>query len=124
MKYRGLFINDEGWALLRGQKKTYDPELGDIGPKTYAKVCELILRMKGNMLSPAMHPSSGAFNKYPENKIVADNYAIVMTSAHCEPLLFNNVTEWDKKTMGDWNYMTNKGMINKVLDKRIQRMDL
>ena len=119
VKYRGLFINDEGWGITPWAKKTYDPELGDIGPKTYAKVCELILRMKGNMLSPAMHPSSGAFNKYPENKIVADNYAIVMTSAHCEPLLFNNVTEWDKKTMGDWNYMTNKGMINKVLDKRI-----
>jgi ferritin len=33
-----------------------------------------------------------------------------MTSAHCEPLLFNNVTEWDKKTMGDWNYIT--GRIN------------
>ena len=119
VKYRGLFINDEGWGITPWAKKTYDPELGDIGPKTYAKVCELILRMKGNMLSPAMHPGSGAFNKYPENKIVADNYAIVMTSAHCEPLLFNNVTEWDKKTMGDWNYMTNKGMINKVLDKRI-----
>lgn len=42
-----------------------------------------------------------------------------MTSSHCEPLLFNNVTEWDKETMGDWNYLTNKDGINKVLDKRI-----
>lgn len=119
VKYRGLFINDEGWGITPWAAKTFDPELGDIGPKTYAKVCELILRMKGNMLSPAMHPGSGAFNKYPENKVVADKYAIVMTSAHCEPLLFNNVTEWDKKTMGDWNYLTNKANINKVLDKRV-----
>ena len=71
------------------------------------------------MLAPAMHPGSGAFNKYPENKMVADSYGIVMTSSHCEPLLFNNVTEWFKDSMGDWNYITNKDGINKVLDKRI-----
>lgn len=119
VKYRGIFINDEGWGITPWAAKTFDPELGDIGPKTYAKVCELILRMKGNMLAPAMHPGSGAFNKYPENKVVADRYGIVMTSSHCEPLLFNNVTEWHKDTMGDWNYMTNEDGINKVLDKRI-----
>lgn len=119
VKYRGIFINDEGWGITPWAAKTFDSELGDIGPKTYAKVCELILRMKGNMLAPAMHPGSGAFNKYPENKVVADSYGIVMTSSHCEPLLFNNVTEWFKETMGDWNYMTNKAGINKVLDRRI-----
>lgn len=119
IKYRGIFINDEGWGITPWAAKTFDPKLGDIGPKTYAKVCELILRMKGNMLAPAMHPSSGAFNKYPENKVVADNFGIVMTSSHCEPLLFNNVTEWHKDKMGEWNYMTNKDGINKILDKRI-----
>lgn len=119
IKYRGIFINDEGWGITPWASKTFDKELGDIGPKTYAKVCELILRLKGNMLAPAMHPSSGAFNKYPENKVVADSYGIVMTTSHCEPLLFNNVTEWHKETMGEWNYLTNKDGINKVLDKRI-----
>lgn len=119
IKYRGIFINDEGWGITPWAAKTFDPELGDIGPKTYARVCELILRMKGNMLAPAMHPGSGAFNKYSENKVVADSYGIVMTSSHCEPLLFNNVTEWNKNTMGEWNYITNKDGINKVLDKRI-----
>lgn len=119
VKYRGIFINDEGWGITPWAAKTFDPKLGDIGPKTYAKICELILRMKGNMLAPAMHPGSGAFNKYPENKMVADSYAIIMTSSHCEPLLFNNVTEWSGETMGDWNYVTNKDGINKILDKRI-----
>lgn len=97
VRYRGIFINDEGWGFGPWAKKTFDKELGAIGPKTYAKVCELILRMKGNMLAPAMHPSSAAFNKYPENKLVADSFGIVMSSSHCEPLLFNNVTEWHKK---------------------------
>jgi len=119
VKYRGIFINDEGWGITPWAAKTFDPELGDIGPKTYAKICELILRMKGNMLAPAMHPGSGAFNKYPDNKVVANSYAIVMTSSHCEPLLFNNVTEWFEDSMGKWNYLTNKDGINKVLDKRI-----
>lgn len=119
VQYRGIFINDEGWGITPWAGKTFDKELGDIGPKTYAKVCELILRMKGNMLAPAMHPSSGAFNKYPENKLVADSYGIIMSSSHCEPLLFNNVTEWDKKTMGEWNYITNKEGINKILDRRV-----
>lgn len=119
VQYRGIFINDEDWGITPWAAKTYDPDLNDIGPKTYAAVCELILRMKGNMLAPAMHAVSGAFNKYPENKTVADKYGIIMTSSHCEPLLFNNVSEWHTDTMGDWNYVTNKDEINKVLEQRV-----
>lgn len=119
VRYRGIFINDEGWGLNPWASKTFDPELNDIGPKTYAKVCELLLRLKANYLSPAMHEVTGAFNKYPDNKLVADSFAIVMGSIHAEPLLFNNATEWDKKTMGEWNYTTNKEGINKVLRKRV-----
>lgn len=119
VQYRGIFINDEGWGITPWASKTFDPQLGDIGPKTYARVCELLLRLKGNMLAPAMHPSSGAFNKYPENKLVADSFAIIMTSSHCEPLLFNNVTEWHKDVNGEWNYITNRQGILDVLDKRV-----
>lgn len=119
VKYRGLFINDEDWGLLRWAKKTFDTKRGNIGPKTYAKVCELILRLKGNYLCPAMHEASTAFNKIPENKLVADSFAIVMGSVHCEPLLFNNASEWDKKTMGEWDYINNKENINKVLKQRV-----
>ena len=102
VRYRGIFINDEGWGITPWAGKTFDTKLGDIGPKTYDKVCEFILRMRGNMLAPAMHPSSGAFNKYPENKKVADSWGIIMSSSHCEPLLFNNVTEWDEEENGAW----------------------
>ena len=119
VKYRGIFINDEDWGLKPWSTKTFEPELGDMGPKTYAKVCELLLRLKANYLWPAMHECTGAFNKYTENKVVADKYAIVMGSSHCEPVLFNNATEWDKKTMGEWNYATNREGVCKVLDKRV-----
>lgn len=120
VKYRGVFINDEDWGLLPWAKHTFDPELGDIGPKTYEKVYELLLRLKANYLAPAMHEASGAFNKYPENKVVADSFGIVMGSVHPEPLLFNNASEWDTETMGEWNYMTNKDKIIEVLDKRVE----
>ena len=118
VKYRGIFINDEGWGIQPWATNTFDKELGNMGPKTYAKVCELILRMKGNMVAPAMHPRTTAFNLIPGNRKIADKYGIVMTSAHCEPLLYNNTTEWDNKINGEWNYLTNKEGILKVLDKR------
>ena len=118
VKYRGIFINDEGWGIQPWATNTFDKELGNMGPKTYAKVCELILRMKGNMMAPAMHPRTTAFNLIPGNRKIADKYGIVMTSAHCEPLLYNNTTEWDNKINGEWNYLTNKEGILKVLDKR------
>ena len=119
VKYRGIFINDEDWGLLRWAKNTFEKERGNIGPKTYAKVCELLLRLKANYLCPAMHEASTAFNKIPENKLVADSFAIVMGSVHCEPLLFNNASEWDKKTMGEWDYVNNKGTLNRVSQKTL-----
>ena len=120
VKYRGLFINDEDWGLLPWARHTFDPERGNIGPKTYAKVCELLLRLKANYLCPAMHEASTAFNKIPENKMVADSFAIVMGSVHCEPLLFNNASEWDCKTMGEWDYVKNREGINRVLRQRVR----
>ncbi len=120
VKYRGIFINDEDWGLKPWAAETFETEQKDIGPKTYAKVCELLLRLKANYLWPAMHECTAAFNQIPENKIVADSFAIVMGSAHCEPLLFNNATEWDKETMGEWNYQTNRQTIYEVLDKRVK----
>ena len=120
VKYRGIFINDEDWGLKPWASETFDPEQKDIGPKTYAKVCELLLRLKANYLWPAMHECTSAFNQIPDNKLVADSFAIVMGSAHCEPLLFNNATEWNRETMGEWDYHTNKENIYKVLDKRVK----
>lgn len=120
VKYRGIFINDEDWGLKPWASKVFEPETGDIGPKTYGKICELLLRLKANYLCPAMHSCTKAFNHYPKNKLVADSFAIVMGSVHCEPLLFNNASEWDKKTMGEWNYVKNRDGINNILRKRVR----
>ena len=120
VRYRGIFLNDEDWGLTPWASQTFQPERGNIGPRTYAKVCELLLRLKANYLAPAMHPVSTSFNQIPENKLVADTFAIVMGSTHCEPLLLNTASEWDTQTMGPWNYDKNKEGINRVLTQRVR----
>ena len=120
VRYRGIFLNDEDWGLTPWASQTFEPERGNIGPRTYAKVCELLLRLKANYLAPAMPPVSTAINQTPENKLVADTFAIVMGSTHCEPLLLNTASEWDTKTMGPWNYDKNKEGINRVLTQRVR----
>ena len=122
IKYRGIFINDEDWGLKTWAEKNFEKELGDIGPKTYDKVCELILRLKGNMLAPAMHTCTGAFYSHPESQVMADKWGIMITTSHCEPLLFNNAapSEWDKTRDGEWNYEINSQTILKKLEDRIR----
>lgn len=119
VKYRGIFINDEDWGLLRWAKRNFEKELGNIGPKTYEKVCELLLRLNANMLAPAMHEASTAFYQIPQNKEVADRYGIIITASHCEPLLLNTASEWQKDRYGDWNYNTNSERIDSVLNARV-----
>ena len=121
VKYRGIFINDEDWGLKPWSSTNYEKELGDIGPKTYARVCELLLRLKANMLAPAMHSCTGAFYSHPESKVVCDSFGIIITTSHCEPLLLNNAakSEWDSKRDGEWNYKINSQTIWKKWDDRL-----
>lgn len=120
VKYRGIFINDEDWGLLRWVKNNFEKDRGNFGPKTYAKVCELLLRLKANYLCPAMHERSTPFYKVPENKLVADSFGIVMGTSHCEPLFLNTASEWNTKKYGEWNYETNRRRIDSVLRARTE----
>ncbi len=120
VKYRGIFINDEDWGLQPWAAKTFEPEVGDIGPKTYAKVFELLLRLRANLIWPAMHPSTKAFFTIPGNAKVAADYAIIIGSSHAEPMLRNNVGEWNEKTMGHFNYINNKDVVYKYWEDRVK----
>ena len=82
VKYRGIFINDEDWGLKTWASLNYEKDLNDIGPKTYDKVCELLLRLKGNMLAPAMHSCTGAFYSHPESQRKAAEWGIMITTSH------------------------------------------
>lgn len=92
VRYRGVFINDEQ-NLTTWSHRTQEPDK-NIGPRTYERVFELLLRLKANYLWPAMHPYSDFFNKHRENPGLADRYGIVVGSSHPEALLRNGVHEW------------------------------
>ena len=111
VKYRGIFLNDEDWGLRPWASQTFDPESKrtEVGPKTYDRLFQLMLRLRLNLLWPAMHPGSGEFGSIPGNAADADRWAIVMGASHCEPMLRNNVY-WNKAD-GPWRYDTNKARI-------------
>ena len=116
VQFRGIFINDEDWGLQPWAVKTFEPETGDIGPKTYAKVFELLLRLKANAIWPAMHPCTRAFFTYPGDIKMADKYGIFIGSSHAEPMLRNNVDEWHRWEPAegkreDWNFDTNPAQL-------------
>jgi hypothetical protein len=124
VQYRGIFFNDEDWGLRPWAAKKMDPTVdngkGNIGPHTYERVFELLLRLHANSLWPAMHPGSLAFNAVPENARLANKWGIVMGSSHSEALLRNNVGEWNERTDGPWNYQKNAPAMNAYWDKRLQ----
>jgi hypothetical protein len=127
VQYRGIFFNDEDWGLRPWAAKKMDPTVdngkGNIGPRTYEQVFELLLRLHANSLWPAMHPGSLAFNAVPENAKLADKWGIVMGSSHSEALLRNNVGEWNEAAPpagnGPWNYQKNADAMNAYWDKRL-----
>jgi len=119
VKYRGIFLNDEDWGLQPWAAKNFEPENGGIGPKTYAKVFELLLRLKANTLWPAMHECTKPFNADPRNAALADSYGIVMGSSHAEPMLRNNVREWTAP-QPDYNYVTHREDVRAYWEERVR----
>jgi hypothetical protein len=118
VKYRGVFLNDEDWGLVPWAAKTHEPENGNVGPKTYARLFELLLRLKANTLWPAMHPGTRAFNSFPENAALAGEYGIVMGSSHAEPMLRNNVGEWTSPASA-YDYQANPEGVLKYWEERV-----
>jgi hypothetical protein len=116
VKYRGIFLNDEApdlsnWiyekfgSVPTGTNPPVPPGVANYNHQFYTKLFELILRLKGNYLWPAMW--NNAFNEDDTNNpVLADEYGIVMGSSHQEPML-RAQKEWDhryQKTLGSWNY--------------------
>ena len=99
VKYRGIFLNDEAPALSGWAYEKF----GGFNSRMYAHVFELILRLRGNFLWPAMW--GRAFNADdPDNPRLANEYGVVMGTSHHEPLM-RAQAEWRGK--GAWNYDTN-----------------
>jgi hypothetical protein len=119
VKYRGIFLNDEDWGLQPWAAKTFEPEVGNIGPKTYARIFELLLRLKANTCWSAMHEVTKPFNEIAGNAQTADDYAIIMGSSHAEPMLRNNVGEW-KDDKEKYNFVSNETGVTKYWEERVK----
>lgn len=89
VEYRGIFINDEDWGLMPWSSQTYEPSdiKGHIGPKTNARIFELLLRLRANTYWPAMHECTLPFFLTEGNRKVAEEYGIFIGSSHCEPMV-------------------------------------
>jgi len=102
VKYRGIFINDEAPAL----RKWAQEKFGGTGPEFYGHVFELLLRCRANYLWPAMWLPTSFNDDYPDNPRLADEYGIVMSTSHHEPMMRSH-HEWTRYGKGPWNYETN-----------------
>lgn len=122
VQYRGIFINDEeklgGWV-----QRTFGENMGT---QAYSRIFELILRLKGNYIWPAMHVNS--VNNVAGNRDVAQKYGIVLGSSHCDILMRTNIHEWSnwcsqKGYTGDkakYDYTVNKDVVLEYWKENIE----
>ncbi len=116
VKYRGIFINDEAPALSGWAYETF----GGFNAPFYEKVFELILRLKGNFLWPAMW-GRAFYVDDPRNPALADEYGVVVSTSHHEPLMRAHA-EWAQFGHGPWNYAKNKPTLQSFWREGVARM--
>lgn len=121
VQFRGIFLNDEDWGLMPWATETLDPKSakGAIGPKAYERIFQLLLRLRANTLWPAMHDCTAAFYTVQGNADMAAKYGIYVGTSHCEPLMRNNVGEWDLKSMGEYDYTVNAPKVRQYWTDRV-----
>lgn len=116
VKYRGIFINDEAPAFSGWTREKF----GGFNHKVYEKVFELILRLKGNYLWPAMW--GNAFNDDDMlNPVLAHKWGIVMGTSHHEPML-RAQAEWKRFGKGAWDYTKNESVLRDFWQTGIKNM--
>ena len=116
VKYRGIFINDEAPAFSGWTREKF----GGVNHLVYEKVFELILRLRGNYLWPAMWGNAFADDD-SLNAVLADRYGIVMGTSHHEPMT-RAQQEWRRYGKGPWNYEQNDSTLRAFWRAGIERM--
>lgn len=133
VQFRGIFLNDEDWGLTPWSTKNFEPEAqtqypvkgrfkGQVGTKTYAKVFELLLRLRANTIWPAMHEVTMPFYFVEGNRKMAERYGIVVSTSHCEPMMRNSATEWDLAGKGDYNFLKNRQAVVDYWTDRLKEL--
>ena len=120
VEFRGIFLNDEAPCLTSWVKHTFGTEYGD--HRFYEKVFELILRLRGNMMWPAMW-GWAFYADDPLNGKTADDMGIIMGTSHHEPMARNHQEYARKRNeWGPWNYQKNAKRLDQFFREGIQRI--
>ena len=124
VEYRGIFINDEDWGLMPWSGKTYELSdiKGHIGPKTNARIFELLLRLRANTYWPAMHECTRPFFLTEGNREVALQYGIYIGGSHCEPMASSTAGEWPARGKGEFDFQNNKENVLKFWEDRTKEV--
>lgn len=146
VKYRGFFINDENPALGTWAPAYFGPGKapgypGGFTADFYGRVFEVLLRLKGNYLWPAVWGRAFAEDD-PENHRRASEYGIVMGTSHEAPMM-RGIEEWNRHAVaavrdssgaivtpghdpyggtGEWSYRLNSPAIRAYWRAGVQRM--
>ena len=115
VKFRGIFLNDEAPSLSGWSHDTF----GGFNSKFYEKVFELLLRLKGNFMWPAMW-GNAFYDDDKQNGPLADEMGIVMGTSHHEPMGLAQ-QDWKRRGTGAWNYNTNSTVLRDFWKKGIER---
>lgn len=119
VRYRGIFLNDEAPCLTTWVKNTYGTDYGD--HRFYARVFELLLRLRANFMWPAMW-GWAFYADDPENSRTADEMGIIMGTSHHEPMARNH-QEWARRrrASGPWDYQTNRKVLDRFFAEGVRR---
>ena len=119
VRYRGIFLNDEAPCLTTWVKNTYGTGYGD--HRFYARVFELLLRLRANFMWPAMWDWA-FYADDPENSRTAREMGIIMGTSHHEPMARNH-QEWVRRRGADgpWDYTANRKVLDRFFTEGIER---
>lgn len=122
VRYRGFFINDE-WPAFGNWCTEH---FGGVNAKAYEKIFELLLRLKGNYLWPAMWNSSFSQDGPGiENARLADELGVIMGASHHEPMCRAGV-EWQQQYKNfsednTWDFARNEKGITQFWKEGVER---
>ena len=123
VKYRGFFINDEQPCLGNWAKEKY----GSCRPcpEMYRHVFELLLRLKGNYLWPAMWRSDFTLD-HLENAKLADRMGVIMGASHHEPCCrsggeFQKLRKENPAYGTEWSFLSNADGISEFWKDGLKR---
>ena len=124
VEFRGIFINDEDWGLMPWSGKTYEPSdiKGHIGPKTNARIFELLLRLRANTYWPAMHECTKPFFLTQGNREVAQQYGIYIGGSHWEPMASSTAGEWPARGKGQYDFVHNRENVLLFWEDRVKEV--